>query len=425
MAIDLVFDREHVWHPYTSLLKPLPTLPVVRAQGVHLFLEDGTVLVDGMASWWCAIFGYNHPVLNSAIQEQLGRMAHVMFGGITHEPAVNLAKRLLGMLPASLEHVFFADSGSIAVEVALKMALQYWHAAGTPRQRFLTVRKGYHGDTTGAMSVCDPDGGMHEMWQGYLPQHYFADAPPLGYDRPCAEEDLASVAALLAVHHEEIAAVILEPVVQGAGGMRFYNPEYLTRLRELVDSYGVLLIYDEIATGFGRTGKMFAMDHGPAVPDIVCLGKALTGGYLSLAATVCSARVKEGIGRDGSGVLMHGPTFMANPLACAVAYASLGLLQEQDWQTRVLAIEAQLKRELEPARSAPGVEDVRVLGAIGVVELKKPVVMAELQREFVRRGVWIRPFGKLVYLMPPYTIEGEQLSKLTSAICEVCWSAEG
>ncbi len=413
----LEYDRQHLWHPYTSMTEPLPVYPVVSAHGVRLKLANGSELIDGMSSWWAAIHGYNHPVLNTAIEQQLKSMSHVMFGGITHQPAVSLAKKLIDLTAEPLQHIFFADSGSVAVEVAIKMAIQYYYAQGRKdKQKLLTVRNGYHGDTLGGMSVCDPLNGMHSMFQGVLPQHFFAPAPE------CSSDGMSNIDLLekqLQQHHKDIAAVIIEPLVQGAGGMRFYCPEYLQQLRVLCDDYEVLLILDEIATGFGRTGSLFAYEQAGIVPDILCLGKALTGGYLTLAATLTTAKVVQGVSADGSGVLMHGPTFMANPLACQVANASIDLLLASDWRAKVQRIEQQLQNELMLCRELAGVKDVRVKGAIGVVELKEAVDMQSLQAKFVAQGVWIRPFNKLVYIMPPYIISAEDLSRLTQAIYTV------
>ncbi len=414
------FDREHIWHPYTSLSHPLPTYPIESASGTRLKLCDGAELIDGMSSWWAAIHGYNHPVINKAIEEQTAKMTHFMFGGISHQPATTLAQKLLELAPKSLDNVFFSDSGSVAVEVAMKMALQYCHTTGKQQgSKFLTVRGGYHGDTFLAMSVCDPVAGMHSIFKDTLAQNYFADKPACSFTANWKPHYIDSFKQLINIHHNELAAVILEPIVQGAGGLNFYHPEYLRQIRELCDQYDVLLILDEIATGFGRTGKMFACEHADISPDIMCVGKALTGGNISLAATMSTKCVADGICANEN-LFMHGPTFMANPLACAIANASLEILCNSPWQENIARIEHALQAGLEPCRNSPLVADVRVLGAIGVVELKQDVDQEAIQAEFVKRGVWVRPFGKLVYLMPPFIIDDNDLQQLISAVVEIC-----
>ncbi len=422
------FDRLHVWHPYAAMPNLLPVFPVESAQGVRIQLMDGRSLIDGISSWWTCIHGYNHPQLNQAAHVQIDRMSHVMFGGLTHQPAVDLAQKLIAITPENLQQVFFCDSGSVAVEVAMKMAVQYWYNHGMPqKQHFLTIRNGYHGDTFAAMSACDPVNGMHHLFRNLLTQQYFAEAPQIGFvgvaslkeNRDWHDRDIASFEALLVENHDRIAAAIFEPVVQNAGGMRFYHPEYVRQAKALCEKYDVLLILDEIATGFGRTGKMFACEYAMVCPDILCVGKALTGGFMSLAATLTTEKISKTFAAGEAGVFMHGPTFMANPLACAVALANLVLLESYDWQATIGAIEAQLKAELEPCRSLAAVKDVRVLGAIGVVELHDPVNMQEIQPRFVEEGVWLRPFGRLIYTMPPYIIQPSELTAITSAIYKI------
>jgi adenosylmethionine-8-amino-7-oxononanoate aminotransferase len=413
----LQIDRDHLWHPYASATQPPAVLPVVAAHGARLQLADGRELIDGVASWWSVIHGYNHPALNAALTTQLERMAHVMFGGFTHEPAARLAKHLVELTPAGLERVFFSDSGSVAVEVAIKMAQQFWLAQGLARKhRLLSFGCGYHGDTFMTMSVSDPVGGMHTLFNRILPQQLFAPKPSPRFGEACSDDDLAALEQLLALHADELAAVIIEPIVQAYGGMNFYAADYLRRLRALCDRFDVLLIADEIATGFGRTGKLFACEHAGISPDILCTGKGLTAGYITLAATLCNARVANGISEGIPGAFMHGPTFMANPLACAVGSASVELLLSQPWQRNIHRIEAALSAGLEPARTQSDVADVRTLGAIGVIEMKNPVNNTAVQKTLVERGVWARPFGRLIYAMPPYVISDEELQQLTAAM---------
>ena len=417
-AADLIaLDAAHVWHPYSPMPGRVPSLLVEEASGVRLRLADGRELVDGMSSWWAAVHGYRNPVLDAALAAQAGRMSHVMFGGLTHEPAIALCTTLAELTPDGLEHVFLCDSGSVSVEVAVKMCLQYQRSRGlTGKRRLLTWRGGYHGDTFTPMSVCDPDGGMHSVWRGVLPEQVFVPAPPAGFDAPVDESYVDELAKTLAQHADEVAAVIVEPVVQGTGGMRFHNPGYLRALRELTREHDVLLVFDEIATGFGRTGKLFAAEHAGVTPDVMCVGKALTGGYLSMAATLCTPEIADGIARGEMPVLAHGPTFMGNPLASAVANASLGLLAEGRWQADVARIEAVLRRELAPARELPGVVDVRVLGAIGVVQMDHEVDMAVATEVVTAEGAWLRPFRHLIYAMPPYVSTDDDLAVVASAM---------
>ena len=412
-------DKRHIWHPYTNLEKPLPVYEVESAEGVYLNLKNGKKLIDGMSSWWACIHGYNRPELNDAARQQLGKMSHVMFGGITHAPAIELTEKLLSITPKFLDNVFYSDSGSVSVEVAMKMAIQYQHANNKPKKKkFITARNGYHGDTSAAMSVCDPISGMHTLFSGFLPQHVFGPAFPLGYDSEVEENILAEYRKLLENHHQELAAFIIEPVVQGAGGMRIYNPTYLKKIQTLCIEFGILFIADEIATGFGRTGKLFASEHAQIKPDILCLGKALSGGYMSFAATLTTRKVADKISNNPPYVFMHGPTFMGNPLACSISLASIKLLEKNLWSNQISRIESVMKRELRP-NEVSNAKDIRILGAIGIIEFEKNINVAEAQKFFVNRGVWIRPFKNLVYIMPPFVIKENELITLINSMKEM------
>ena len=413
-------DQNHIWHPYSAMDSDLPVYEVESAKGVRLKLKDGRELIDGMSSWWCMIHGYNHPQMNAALEQQIKKVSHVMFGGLTHEPAIELTKKIIEITPEKLQKVFYSDSGSVAVEVAMKMAIQYWHAKNqSEKQRFVSLRSAYHGDTFAAMSVSDPETGMHRLFKDIIPHQIFIQQPVSRFEESCNKDELNELEQLLKNHADEIAALIVEPIVQGAGGMWFYSPDYLKKAKVLCDKFNVLLIFDEIATGFGRTGKLFACEHADISPDIMCIGKALTGGYLSLAATLTTDEISNTIDNAEPGVFMHGPTFMANPLACTAALTSINLLLESNWQESINKIQKQMEQGLKVCNTFETVKEVRVLGAIGVVEMKQSVDMKKITEAFIDAGVWLRPFGKLVYLMPPFIINNKDLDKLINAVVDI------
>ncbi|WP_394210229.1 adenosylmethionine--8-amino-7-oxononanoate transaminase [Psychrobacter piscatorii] len=420
MQVANEFDQQHLWHPYTSLPPTYSNIVIDRAEGIYIIAEDGTRLIDGMSSWWASVHGYNHPKLNDALTQQLGKMAHVMFGGLTHQPAIDLGKKLLDIVPTGLDAIFYADSGSIAVEVALKMALQYQVAAERPTKRqFASTHSGYYGDTWHAMSVCDPINGMHSLYGKQLPMQHFVPAPPIGFNRALTVDERESLTQFFVEHGAQLAGFIIEPIIQGAGGMRFYSPEYLQLLRALCDKYDVLLIADEIATGFGRSGKLFACEHAAISPDIMTIGKALTGGYMTFAATLCTRNIADTIHNSDYPALMHGPTFMGNPLACAVACASIDLILSYDIETRTTKMQRTMEQQLSPAAQLAGVAEVRCLGAVAVIELDDAVDMRIFQSLLIDNGIWVRPFGKLVYIMPPYVITDDELTTLCQALLKV------
>lgn len=419
MKLDNI-DHNHIWHPYSAMDSKFPVYEVASANGVLLNLKDGRQLIDGMSSWWCMIHGYNHPVINLALESQIKKLTHVMFGGLTHEPAIQLTKKLIKLTPDSLDKVFYSDSGSVAIEVAMKMAVQYWYAKAQPnKHRFLALRKAYHGDTFAAMSVSDPETGMHSLFKDNVTQQFFVSQPQARFSEKANQRDLNELENTLIEHASELAAFIVEPIVQGAGGMWFYSYDYLQKAKHLCDKYNVLFIADEIATGFGRTGKLFACEHANVTPDIMCVGKALSGGYLTLAATITNKVITDTIDKASPGMFMHGPTFMANPLACTAAIASLELLANNNWQERVTRIEHQLSKELSICEQYTNVKEVRVIGAIGVIEMHHSVDMKAITEDFINAGVWVRPFGKLIYLMPPYIISEEELRFLTQSVAEI------